>query len=70
MPDRRVFRFAQLVLIDRRPRSFSISNTLLLVIAEMDQHSLPRIRLLQALDDAYSRLDFLHLSRALLPVGC
>ncbi|NLF66306.1 MAG: alpha-mannosidase [Chloroflexi bacterium] len=61
VPDRRVFRLAQLVWIDETTeRFFHLSNTLLLVIAEMDEHSLPRIRLLQALDEAYSHLDFLH----------
>src|SRR5690606_6188899 len=59
VPDRRVFRLAQLVWIDETTEKFfHLSNTLLLVIAEMDEHSLPRIRLLQALDEAYSHLDF------------
>lgn len=60
-PVRRRFKLAQLIWIDETTEKFfHLSNTLLLVIAEMGEHALPRIRLLQALDEAYSRLDFLH----------
>ena len=59
LPPLRRFKVAQLIRIDAAAEHFyHLSNTLLQAIVELDENDLRRVRLLQALDEAYGCIHF------------
>ncbi|MDT8306400.1 MAG: alpha-mannosidase [Anaerolineae bacterium] len=59
VPESRQFKLAQLLWIDETTEKlFHLSRVLLEAIRELEEGDLRRVRLLQALNDAYYRLDF------------
>lgn len=59
VPASRQFKLAQLIWIDEATEKFyHLSRVLLEAIRELEEGDLRRVRLLQALNDAYYRLDF------------
>ena len=61
VPDRRRFKVAQLIWIDEATEQlYQTSRVLLEAIQELDENDLRRVRLLQALNDAFHELDLFH----------